>query len=45
MSLCQFSLGGAAISQSATVEEGKTRTPPKRQTQAKADATVVPEPR
>lgn len=45
MSLCQFSLGGSAISQSASAEEGKSRTPSKRQTQAKADAAVIPEPR
>ena len=45
MSLSLFSLGDSAISQLAPIEEGKSKSPPKRQITAKADATVVPEPR
>jgi hypothetical protein len=45
MCLCQFSLGDSSISQSSSLTEGKTKTPPKRQALAKADAAVIPEPR
>lgn len=43
MCLSHFSLGDVAISHSAPVEEGNSKTPPKRLTQAKADAALVPE--
>jgi hypothetical protein len=45
MTVSIFSLGDAAISQAAPIDEGKSKTPPKRTVLAKADATVAPEPR
>jgi len=44
VSIGEYSMGEAAVSEQPTTSTSK-KAPPKRQTAAKSDATVTPEPR
>lgn len=45
VTLALFSLGEPAVAQGTPRNEGKIKTPPRRQAMALADRTLVPEPR